>query len=45
MGKCFTTIVGQLNCGGTAIDFHVSHTPSPIATRGIWWAMPTQTMH
>jgi len=26
---------------GTDIDFHVSHTASPVATRGIWWAKPT----
>jgi len=30
---------------GTAIDFHVSHTASPVATGKIWWAKPTQTMH
>jgi len=30
---------------GTAIDFHVSHTASPVATGGIWWAHPPQTMH
>jgi len=26
--------------GGAAIDFRVSHTASPIATGGIWWANP-----
>jgi len=26
------------------IDFHVSHTASPVATGGIWWAKPSQTM-
>jgi len=30
---------------GTAIDFHNSHTASPVATVRIWWAKPTQTMH
>ena len=30
---------------GTAIDFHVSHTVSPVATGAIRWAKPTQTMH
>jgi len=39
----------QLLCNhtdrGTAIDFRVSHTASPVATGGIWWAKPTQTMH
>jgi len=25
---------------GIAIDFHVSHTASPVATGGIWWAKP-----
>jgi len=30
---------------GTAVDFHVSHTASTVATGGIWWAKPTQTMH
>ena len=30
---------------GTAIDFHVSHTASPVATGGIRWAEATQTMH
>jgi len=23
---------------GTVIDFHVSHTASPVATGAIWWA-------
>jgi len=27
---------------GTAIDFHVSHAASPVATAGIVWAKPTQ---
>jgi len=30
---------------GTAIDFHVSHTASLVASRWIWWAKPTQKMH
>jgi len=38
MGKYFTTIVGNQIDRGTAIDFHVSHTASPVATGGIWWA-------
>jgi len=34
----------QIDCG-TAIDFHVSHAASPVATGGIWWAKTTQIMH
>jgi len=34
----------QIDCG-TTIDFHVSHTASPVATGGIWWAEPTQPKH
>jgi len=30
---------------GAAIDFHVSHTASPVATGAIRWAKPTKTMH
>ena len=30
---------------GTAIDFHVSVTVSPLATGGIWCTKPIQTMH
>jgi len=30
---------------GTAIDFHVSHMASPVATGEIWWAKPTQIIH
>jgi len=30
---------------GTAVDFHVSHTASPVAKWGIWWAKPPQTIH
>jgi len=40
MGKYFTTIVGNQIDRGTAIDFHVSHTASPVATGRIWWAKP-----
>ena len=45
MGKYFTTIVGNQTDRGTAIDFHVLHTASPVATGGIWWANPRQTLH
>jgi len=30
---------------GTAINFHASHTASPVARGRIGWVEPTQTMH
>jgi len=38
-------LLGNQSDCGTAIDFHVSHTASPVATGGNWWAKPIQTMH
>jgi len=40
MGKCFTTIVANQIDRGTAIDFHVSHTASPVATGGFGGLSP-----
>jgi len=37
--------LGNQNDHGTAADFHVSNTASPVATGGIWWAKLIQTMH
>jgi len=40
MVKYFTTIVGQSDDCGTAIDFHVSHTAGPVATEGFGVLIP-----
>jgi len=44
MGKCFTTIVGQSDWSRHCYWLSFSHTASPVATGGIWWAKPPQTM-
>jgi len=36
MGKYLRQLLGNQIDRGTAIDFHVSHTASPVATGGIW---------
>jgi len=33
-------LLGNQSDRGTAIDFHVSHTASPVVTGGICWANP-----
>jgi len=40
MGICFTTIVGQSDWLRHCYWLHVSHTASPVARGGIWWAKP-----
>jgi len=40
MENTLQQLLGNQIDHGTAIDFHVSHTASPVVTGGIWWAKP-----